>query len=1187
MKSCWLKRTTVCVAWTLFGATGCIEKVNEQADVAAVASADAATKAEIADNPDAGLRAETAVAEDAVGSGDGGDADPSSDAAAADVSQDVQAEVGDAALDAETVDTAQDATVAADAFDADIKTSPDAAPEVTPDAAVDAVKETAVGVDAAAEVDAAPLTCTQDCASLSAGNPCIVGVCDNGSCVAKPVTKATTCDDSNDCTKGDSCCLAGEKFCTSGSCKSGGNICECQANDPAECEGLKGDGNKCNGLQYCDTSALPFVCKQLPNSEVNCPKAKSECEKVACVPATSQCETEAIKEGENCASLDACTANVCEVGACVVDTNKCECASNADCTKKNDANLCTGTHYCDKSQPGKNTCKINAAAVVSCANDADSTCSKNVCVPATGKCAFTAAELTDCSTGTCKVLPPGQPAKTNLGCEDGNKCTIGDQCGGGQCKSGTQTCGCTSQTDCLAQEDGDPCNGTLYCDKVVGKCKLNPATVITCGSAGEFCRKNACKPVPGNPSQGVCVIENANEGVPCNDGILCTAGDHCETGQCSPTANICTCAKTVDCYKAEDGDLCNGTLICDLSQKSPTCVVNPATIVSCGESGNACQVTACEKISGKCKTTPNPDGTLCDFDGTPCTAFDSCAAGACKAGVKVCACQNSSDCQKFEDGNLCNGTLYCDAKEGACKVNPATVVSCPASANACQVAYCEPAAGICGTKAVGEGTPCEADGSLCTPGDTCSAGKCVVGANLCGCLKDSDCIVKEDGNLCNGTLYCQKGSGPPHCAINPATPVTCTADDNPCTTAECDPKTGKCGNPPVAQGSACEDGKPCTYGDTCMGGSCTAGLNNCNCTSATDCIDDGNPCNGLPFCAQGQCSSTAPIACSGGVQGCNSQQCDSKTGVCAYLPKACNDNNPCTADACDSKVGACSFKAFGDGSPCATGQVCVGGACSAISDGQVVVGGGLWMGCNVAQDPQCLIDEYPQHFVQILPVAIDRLEVSVAAYASCVKAGKCTAAGQGKLGDGMCNSGQPFADSQPINCVNVAQAEAFCAQKGQRLPSEAEWELAARGPCITALCKTKTPRFPWGNLPLPLADCAQTWMAGSVASGCNLGITLECGAKLADKSGWGVYDLAGNVMEWTTDGYDAEFYGKAEAIQPSPKAPVGKGKRVVRGGGGASVGSEVRTSARKAVEPTVTGPWLGFRCAVGVGAGGN
>ncbi len=240
------------------------------------------------------------------------------------------------------------------------------------------------------------------------------------------------------------------------------------------------------------------------------------------------------------------------------------------------------------------------------------------------------------------------------------------------------------------------------------------------------------------------------------------------------------------------------------------------------------------------------------------------------------------------------------------------------------------------------------------------------------------------------------------------------------------------------------------------------------------------------------------------------------------------------------------------------------------------------MGCNAAVDPQCKADEKPQHLVSILPVAIDRFEVSVGAYGACVKAGKCVAAGKGKLGDGLCNSGLAYADLQPINCVNAAQAEQYCAWKGGRLPTEAEWELLARGACSTPLCKSVAFRFPWGNLPLPAADCAMAWIAGNVASGCNQGTTLETGAKIADKSPWGGYDLGGNLQEWTADGYKADFYSLADASKPSPKAPVSL-VRVVRGGGGASKPADVRTSARFPADATTSSPWIGFRCVGVVG----
>ncbi len=888
---------------SLWALSGCQEKIKEQEEDTAAASADGAgvSKGEVAAAadlpPDKGVAADSEP-ETAL------DAEPTSEVAP-EVAPDVVE--GESSIDSEGIAAPEVATVADIVADTvDVAVAPD-----TP-------------------VDSGPTACAQDCATLSFGTPCLVGACENGVCVGKPVSKPTTCNDANDCTSGDTCCLPGDAFCKAGTCKSGSNTCECQGADPAECEGLKGDGNACNGLLYCDTSALPFQCKPLPQSEVVCPVAPSPCLQIACQPATGLCATKVVKEGEFCPSADPCTKNQCVAGVCVVETKTCECASNADCAGKDDADLCNGNTYCDKSIAGKNTCKINPASVVSCSTDADTACAKNVCIASTGLCQVTPAELVDCQTGTCKPLLPGQSPKTNLNCEDGNKCTIGDQCGGGACKPGTQTCSCSSTADCASQDDGDPCNGTLYCDKAAGKCKLNPATVVYCPPSGSFCTKNVCKPIPGAPGQGACAIENANEGIPCNDGVLCTAGDHCEKGVCAPTANVCLCEKDTDCAKAEDGDLCNGTLLCDLSQAAPKCVVNPATVIACDAPGNPCAQTTCEKATGTCKTALKPDGAACDYDGTPCTAFDGCQGGQCKPGPQICACQGAADCAKFEDGDLCNGTLYCDAVAATCKVNPATVPQCPVTLNPCAISSCDKASGVCKFVPLGDGEPCDADGSLCTPGDVCSGGKCVAGANLCGCLKDVDCAAKEDGNVCNGTLYCEKSNGPAHCAIKPASAVTCTADDNPCTEVACDPKTGKCSNPPVLDGKVCEDGKPCTLGDSCVAGKCLAGLNACNCKTSVDCIDDGNPCNGTASCEKGQCTTTPAIACSTEVKGCDAQQCDAKTGLCAPTLKACDDANPCTVDSCDPKVGGCVGKAYGDGTACGPGLACVASACTNV-----------------------------------------------------------------------------------------------------------------------------------------------------------------------------------------------------------------------------------------------------------------
>lgn len=646
-----------------------------------------------------------------------------------------------------------------------------------------------------------------------------------------PIGVTTACDDGNTCTVNDSCCLVGQKGCVAGKCKPGADKCVCSGTDPGECEAKFGDGNYCNGWLYCDTTLPQHACLPVPDSAIKCDSANdSACGKAICVPATGKCVQKAINENGPCPSNDACAQNSCAKGQCKLDTKLCECATNADCASKN-TNLCTGSWFCDKSKPGAWKCALSAESAVTCSNAKDSNCAKNVCNPLTGKCKLTAIEFVDCNGigGACKPLPAdAKPNDALVACSDGNGCTNGDLCGGGTCKpGGTNTCNCTKDADCAATEDGDFCNGTLYCDVKAAKCKVNPATVVTCASdKNGFCQSKLCQNVKnavGLAIGATCSDVAQNEGKPCNDGDLCTTGDVCGSGKCVSGTNTCTCGQDADCAKFDDGNACNGTLYCDKSGKTPSCTLNPATVVVCSSAlDSACGKNLCDPISGSCKVTAVQENLPCDADGNGCTSGDHCEAGVCKTGVNVCQCQTDKDCAKFEDGDVCNGNLYCNLKTNQCALNPASVVVCPTvDDNFCRHNVCESATGACKLVALHESQACDADGNPCTQGDLCAAGSCLAGANTCNCQSNADCAVQDDDNLCNGQLYCKLDKHT--CAVNVTTVVQCPLSNSPCLKSVCDGATGKCANKALADGLACEDGKACTYGDVCLGGACNGG----------------------------------------------------------------------------------------------------------------------------------------------------------------------------------------------------------------------------------------------------------------------------------------------------------------------------------------------------------------------------
>jgi len=221
-----------------------------------------------------------------------------------------------------------------------------------------------------------------------------------------------------------------------------------------------------------------------------------------------------------------------------------------------------------------------------------------------------------------------------------------------------------------------------------------------------------------------------------------------------------------------------------------------------------------------------------------------------------------------------------------------------------------------------------------------------------------------------------------------------------------------------------------------------------------------------------------------------------------------------------------------------------------------VAGGSYRIGCR-HDDVGCYPDEKPEHVVELLRFAVMVREVTAAEYDECVAAGKCGKAGKGKA----CNWQRSDRDEHPINCVGWADAGAYCRFRGYRLPTELEWEAAARG--------AGHPTYPWGD---EAASCAHTVMAGAKKAGCDTGTTLVVGSRPMDKSWAGLMDMGGGVREWTGSRY-APYPGSDEAGDLT--------MRVSRGGSFMMVGAQFMTShTRSADAPKTRRPDLGFRCAV-------
>jgi formylglycine-generating enzyme required for sulfatase activity len=243
-------------------------------------------------------------------------------------------------------------------------------------------------------------------------------------------------------------------------------------------------------------------------------------------------------------------------------------------------------------------------------------------------------------------------------------------------------------------------------------------------------------------------------------------------------------------------------------------------------------------------------------------------------------------------------------------------------------------------------------------------------------------------------------------------------------------------------------------------------------------------------------------------------------------------------------------------------------------DGMVMISipaGEFTMGSSRAEDPQALDEEIPQHTVYLNEYWMDKTEVSNAQYALCVADGACTR----PANNVSSTRGSYYDDSQfadyPVIYVSWSQAAAYCAWAGRRLPTEAEWEKAARG--------TDARIYPWGNI-----------FDGTLVNYCDINCrtdwrdplfddgyieTSPVGEYTAGASAYGILDLAGNAYEWVADW----FAPYSRDHQMNPAGPDSGQERIMRGGAWGDDRAHVRTTIRSHLNGESWMDFIGFRCA--------
>ncbi len=624
------------------------------------------------------------------------------------------------------------------------------------------------------------------------------------------------CDENSDCQSGWCVEHMGDSVCT----------ISCQEECPAgwSCQQVAGTAPDLvfvcvsDVANLCKPCATGDNCKSLGGADVVCVDYGEEGSFCggACA-ADTDCPW-----GFSC--LTTVTVDGIDTVQCVADAGVCPCTTTSvklalftPCENANNWGTCEGMRVCEES--GLSPCDALMPTEEAC-NGFDDDCDGDVDEESCD-------DENECTQDSCAGEAGCQYVPLEGGeCKDGNPCTVADLCSDGVCVGTPVTC-----------DDDDPC------------------TDDSCDGAGG------------------CVFEPNEE--PCDDGDPCTVGDECNGGECAGITVPCDCQEDGDCEALEDGDLCNGTLYCDLSKFPYQCRVEQGTQINCPEpvgSDKPCLAAQCDPLAGVCSEVATNDGVPCD-DELPCTVADICEAGVCTGGP-------ATNCN---DGNPCTNDS-CQPDIGCLNepiLAPCSDLDACTLGDECVDGTCEP----------GPAADCD-DGNVCTD-DSCDPGS--------GCIHTANNAACSDGNACTDGDQCLNGD----CLWSSA--VQCD-DGNPCTDDSCDPAAGCVFG---LNDSPCDDGNLCTTGDFCHLGECTsAGSLNC---------DDGNLCTDDSCTLDAGCTFVENnVACDDDNACTLGDTCGG--GWCvAGPPLQCGDDNPCTDDSCDSEAGCLySFNS----APCSDSEFC-------------------------------------------------------------------------------------------------------------------------------------------------------------------------------------------------------------------------------------------------------------------------
>jgi formylglycine-generating enzyme required for sulfatase activity len=592
--------------------------------------------------------------------------------------------------------------------------------------------------------------------------------------------------------------------------------------------------------------------------------------------------------------------------------------------------------------------------------------------------------------------------------------------------------------------------------------------------------------------------------------------------------------------------------------------------------GNVC-VPDQPLCDGDRATHCNEDGTGFVADGEQCTSEQVCLLGSCAdlecvPSTTFCSGNGVRQCDESglssEEQQLCGSGEYCDVASATCKTGV-----CAPGQPACD--------GNRATTCNSVGGGYESGGTTCQASETCDAGAC----------KPQVCA--PDDTFCQGqTVKTCSENGLSSSVIDTCQGQTCVkaGADAGCE-GECAPNERRCsGNRPQqcdANGAYTNDGTACSANGTCNG-STTA----CQCKPGY--FGNGVTCTA---CAAGTYSAAGATSCTACAVGTYSAAAATSCTACAAGTWD-NDANPATTCKSCATCGAATGTYESAACTATTNRVCkafpscegLASSCGASANDNccaspTVTGGTFTFGSSTAGTVASFaLDKYE--------VTVGRFRKFVAAFSGAPDSGDGAhplIAGSGwqsawdssiapnspNLVAGLsCSSSfQTWRDaagtteSVPINCIDWYEAFAFCAWDGGRLPTEAEWEYAAKG-------GSENRTYPWGSTPVPSSANVLYNCNGNGDADCVFEDILRVGSKPSGAGRYAQLDLFGSMFEWTLDSY------AALPATCNNCARVTTGDRVFRGGAWSFSDTFLSSTARRDVDSaTARYDVFGFRCA--------